>query len=297
MDFDSCNIAVKASCEAAMSLGGVVVGLSGSSLNVSWNASKRCTGHTMAGLSFVAQLHQRTESIMRVGIATGAVQHGNFGTQKNRFATVFGVALESAAAVADLAYELGTYSLFADCTPGGKALDVSVKACCRLVDLWYSTSDKLKIQVMKVDESAMLQRMGMWEEEDPDEAARAQKQGQAIRQFCSRFAADEHGAREYLMELSALAEKHDDELLKVFAPPPPPSFHPPFAHTHTHTQHYRTPPPLSVCYRTPVEFSAGGRVSLRDQVQPDSCGGTTGTGRFRLRKAQAACGQSEEELK
>ena len=206
---------VKASCDTAQSCGGVVVGLSGYTLTVLWNASKRCSGHTLAGLNFAAQLRQRASKAMRIGISSGSVLHGNVGTQKHRFSTVFGVTLDVASSVADLAHTLGSFCLFADCTPTGRALDSSVQGCCRLIDMWYATEEKQKIQVMQVDEKMLLQKIGVWEEDSTEGLQRSREQGTHIQRYCAKPGTVE--AQESLSTLAGLAAKNNDSLLRVCA--------------------------------------------------------------------------------
>ena len=127
---------VRAAIEAASSTDGVIGNVTGRTLTVVWNASKKCTMHTTAALNFVSEM-KKLQNIMQVGLATGTMLHGNVGTKTSRFATSFGVTLEAAEAMTDHASSFGVYCLYADCTSDKRLeSDSTVRSCLRMVDAW-----------------------------------------------------------------------------------------------------------------------------------------------------------------
>ena len=162
MLFDNCNIMVRAAVEAAHATDGVISNVTGCSLSVLWNASKRCLMHTTAALSFASEM-KKLQQIMQVGLATGTVLHGNVGTRTSRFATTFGVPLDAAEAMTEHAQRLGVYCLHADCSHDKRLqADVTVRSCLRLVDAWLDERRERPIQIYEVHMSLLERAMQSW---------------------------------------------------------------------------------------------------------------------------------------
>eukprot|EP01060_Flectonema_neradi_P035244 TRINITY_DN6423_c0_g1_i2.p1 TRINITY_DN6423_c0_g1~~TRINITY_DN6423_c0_g1_i2.p1 ORF type:complete len:1061 (+),score=199.44 TRINITY_DN6423_c0_g1_i2:74-3184(+) len=135
--FDNCNFMVRTAADAASQTDGIVGSVTGGTMTVVWNASKNCKLHATAAMRFAAQLQRRVCEICTVGIATGSMLHGNVGTQKKRFQTVFGRPLQAAEAAADNARRLGSFCLLADCTPDNKlSSNSAISPFLRIVDSW-----------------------------------------------------------------------------------------------------------------------------------------------------------------
>eukprot|EP01061_Rhynchopus_euleeides_P001255 TRINITY_DN1089_c0_g1_i13.p1 TRINITY_DN1089_c0_g1~~TRINITY_DN1089_c0_g1_i13.p1 ORF type:complete len:1111 (+),score=376.23 TRINITY_DN1089_c0_g1_i13:313-3333(+) len=212
--FDNCNTMVLVASDTATATEGVIGSVTGNTISVLWNASKKCRMHTIAGLSFAAQVQTRTQRVMRVGVATGSMLYGNVGTQKNRFATAFGTTFDAAEAVADLALGLHTFSMFADCMGGARsAVDVSAESCLRLIDLWYDVAEKKPLRVYQLDCRLMRQKVGMWEDDDHQDVQRSRQQYTSITAFCNN-----PEDRTPLDELRKLADEKKDKSLTMMIP-------------------------------------------------------------------------------
>ena len=169
--FDNCNIMVRSALEAAGATDGVVGNVTGRTLTVSWNASKKCTMHTTAALNFVSEM-QKLQGIMQVGIATGTMLHGNVGTKTSRFATTFGMPLEAAEAMTDHAKAFGVYCLYADCTSDKRLeADKTVRSCLRLVDAWFESEKSIVMQIYEVHLGQLAHAMEGWGGEGGDTGA------------------------------------------------------------------------------------------------------------------------------
>ena len=135
--FENCNFMVRAASDAASQTDGVVGSVNGGSMTVVWNASKSCKLHATAAMRFASQLERRICDICTIGIATGNMLHGNVGTQKKRFQTVFGRPLDVAEAAADNARRLGAFCILADCTVENKlTTNSAISPFLRIVDIW-----------------------------------------------------------------------------------------------------------------------------------------------------------------
>eukprot|EP00754_Rhynchopus_humris_P049629 Rhum_TRINITY_DN8503_c0_g1::Rhum_TRINITY_DN8503_c0_g1_i1::g.28383::m.28383 len=207
--FERASTMVRAGAEAAGFSCGVVDSVAGNSMTILWNASKTNKNHVLSGLTFVTQVQKRTEGVMRVGLATGSVLYGNVGTVKNRFATVFGVPVAAAAAVAELAHALQTYAIYADCMPTAGSARLPDMGGLRVIDLWKEAESQLLIEVSMMDIQLLHDELGMWDEPDTEQIQRAQKQNKLIHSYCN------DPSSSTLTELSQLAETFDDALLVV----------------------------------------------------------------------------------
>ena len=208
--FERASTMVRAGAEAASFSCGVVDSVAGDSMTILWNASKANKNHMLSGLTFVAQVQKRTEGVMRVGLATGSVLHGNVGTVKNRFATVFGVPVAAAGAVAELAHALETCAIYADCMPitAGSARSQDIGGL-RVIDLWREKESQLLIEVSVMDMQLLHDELGMWDEPDREQIQRAQKQSKLIHDYC------DGPSPSIITELSQLAETFGDTILVV----------------------------------------------------------------------------------
>ena len=160
--FDNCNIMVRAALEAAQSTDGVIGNVTGCTLTVVWNASKRCLMHTTAALTFVSEM-KKLQGIIQVGLATGTMLHGNVGTRTSRFATAFGAPLEAAEAMTDHAHRLGVYCLMADCTSDKRLqADQTLRSCLRLVDAWCDLDRDRVTQIFEVSLSHLDSALQAW---------------------------------------------------------------------------------------------------------------------------------------
>ena len=160
--FDNCNIMVRAALEAAQSTDGVIGNVTGCTLTVVWNASKRCLMHTTAALTFVSEM-KKLQGIIQVGLATGTMMHGNVGTRTSRFATAFGAPLEAAEAMTDHAHRLGVYCLMADCTSDKRLqADQTLRSCLRLVDAWCEEGRIEIISIFEVNLASLEKCLESW---------------------------------------------------------------------------------------------------------------------------------------
>ena len=158
--FENYNLMLRAAIEAASQTDGVLGGVTGRTLTVVWNASKSCKLHTTSALRFASQIQWRAGSIARVGISTGTLLHGNVGTNTQRFATAFGRPLEAAEAAADVALELGTFAVIADCTNDCKLISNSaISPFLRMADLWLDSETNKEIAIYEVLCSALMKQL------------------------------------------------------------------------------------------------------------------------------------------
>ena len=158
--FENYNLMLRTAIEAASQTDGVLGGVTGRTLTVVWNASKSCKLHTTSALRFASQIQWRVGSIARVGISTGTLLHGNVGTNTQRFATAFGRPLEAAEAAADVALELGTFAVIADCTNDCKLISNSaISPFLRMADLWLDSETNKEIAIYEVLCSALMKQL------------------------------------------------------------------------------------------------------------------------------------------
>ena len=158
--FENCNLLVRVSIESASQTDGVVSTVSGDRIVVAWNGSKPCKMHTAASLRFASQLQRRADSISRIGIATGDMLHGNVGTHKQRFNTIFGRPLRIAEASVEEAFSLNTFSIFADCTQQNRASHSdAIAPFLRITDIWLDTFNQREIVLFQVLTSQLLEQI------------------------------------------------------------------------------------------------------------------------------------------
>ena len=142
--------------------------MTGDQLVAHWNAAKPCRLHVVASMSFAAQLEKGTAHILRVGVATGSMLHGNVGTHKARFATMQGAPLGTAYALSEHALVLGTFALLADCTGSGSIhqSEDMIRNSSRLVDAWYLQPASISVMIYEVLCTRLRSAIGMWGEDD-----------------------------------------------------------------------------------------------------------------------------------
>ena len=158
--FENYNLMLRVAIDAAVQTDGVLGGVTGKTLTVVWNASKSCKLHTTSALRFASQIQWRVGSIVRVGISTGTLLHGNVGTNTQRFATAFGRPLEAAEAAADVALGLGTFAVIADCTNDCKLISNSaISPFLRMADLWLDSETNKQIAIYEVLCSALMKQL------------------------------------------------------------------------------------------------------------------------------------------
>eukprot|EP01061_Rhynchopus_euleeides_P016717 TRINITY_DN2802_c0_g1_i8.p1 TRINITY_DN2802_c0_g1~~TRINITY_DN2802_c0_g1_i8.p1 ORF type:complete len:1134 (+),score=359.80 TRINITY_DN2802_c0_g1_i8:39-3440(+) len=164
--FDEFNLLVRSAAEAAISLDGQVAAVSAAQVVVTWNASKRCRQHVTSALRFAEYLENRTQSIMRLGIATGDFLHGNVGTLKQRYTTSLGTPLLVAEAAAEYAAESDFYTIYADASNTGDALQrhesQHVSRSLFLCDVWFCPRLSLKLQVYVLNTEMLQALMNEW---------------------------------------------------------------------------------------------------------------------------------------
>ena len=149
--FEHCNLLIRVAVESASYTDGVVVNVTGSQLIIAWNASKSCKMHVASALRFCCQLERRTETITRIGVATGDMLHGNVGTHKQRFNTTFGRPLQVAEAAAEQAFDFDTFCIFADCTHDGKLpQNTSLSPFLRTIDIWLDVELQRQFNLYEV---------------------------------------------------------------------------------------------------------------------------------------------------
>ena len=200
-------------CDAAASTEGVVATVAGSVITVLWNASSTCRTHSLAGLTFATQLQDRTDGVMRLGLATGSALHGNIGTAKNRFPAAFGVPLEAAQAMADFTMAFGEFCLFAACT--------DVHTCgvpagvLKLADIWGLPQDSARVYIFALEMDRLRKVFAVSYDRDEDEPAPcAPPSDKLIETYCADT--DSERGRQALANLRTLREQHDDAVLKVW---------------------------------------------------------------------------------
>ena len=171
--FDNCNIMVRSAVEAAHASDGVVGNVTGRTLTVVWNATKKCLRHSTTAATFAEEL-RKLKDFLQVGLATGQMLHGNVGSKTNRFATTFGMPLEAAEAMTDHARMFGVYCLYADCTTENRLQhDASLRTCIRLVDVWKDTQRLRTARIYEVHLTQLATAMQMWMGASEAEASNA----------------------------------------------------------------------------------------------------------------------------
>eukprot|EP01061_Rhynchopus_euleeides_P016710 TRINITY_DN2802_c0_g1_i10.p1 TRINITY_DN2802_c0_g1~~TRINITY_DN2802_c0_g1_i10.p1 ORF type:complete len:1101 (+),score=326.30 TRINITY_DN2802_c0_g1_i10:445-3303(+) len=164
--FDDFNLIVRSAAEAAISMDGQVAAVTASQVIVTWNASKRCRQHVASALRFAECLETRTQSIMRLGIATGDFLHGNVGTATQRYTTSLGTPLLVAEAAAEYAAESDFYTIYADASNTGDALQrhesQHVSRSLFLCDVWFCPRLSLKLQVYVLNTEMLQALMNEW---------------------------------------------------------------------------------------------------------------------------------------
>eukprot|EP00755_Sulcionema_specki_P010890 Sspe_Gene.7199::Locus_2439_Transcript_1_1_Confidence_1.000_Length_3663::g.7199::m.7199 len=157
--FERYNLMIRAATDAATQTDGVVQSVTGRSMLIVWNGSKTCRMHSSAACRFAAMLQRRTGSIIRVGLATGNMLHGNVGTQKTRFNAVYGRPLAAAQSAADYAAVIGTYCLLADCTQEKRGANWALQPVLRPVDVWQDSKDKQNLVIYELDSRKLMQQL------------------------------------------------------------------------------------------------------------------------------------------
>ena len=212
--FDNCNIMVRAAIEAASSTDGVIGNVTGRTLTVVWNASKKCTMHSTAALNFVSEM-KKLQGIMQVGLATGTMLHGNVGTKTSRFATSFGLPGEAAEAMTDYASTFGVYCLYADCTVDKRLqADATVRSTLRMVDAWKDSASAQHITIYEVHLPCLSRAIQGWEENGW--AAAPSKDKTTDVDHHTRLVTQAIAGHEGLSRLREYANEMDDPVLKVF---------------------------------------------------------------------------------
>ena len=164
--YDDFNLIVRCAAEAAISFDGQIAAVVASEVLITFNTSKRCRQHVTSALRLAEYLETRTQSIMRLGIATGDFLHGNVGTSKQRYTTSLGTPLIVAEAAAEYAEEAGFYALFADATRESNALERNdtqhVAECLFLADKWFYTKESRTVAVYQVSTEGLKALMSVW---------------------------------------------------------------------------------------------------------------------------------------
>ena len=164
--YDDFNLIVRCAAEAAISFDGQIAAVVASEVLITFNASKRCRQHVTSALRLAEYLETRTQSIMRLGIATGDFLHGNVGTSKQRYTTSLGTPLIVAEAAAEYAEEAGFYALFADATRESNALaDPDTQNMCEclfLCDVWYYSKMNRKISLWHLSTQKFVSLLNRW---------------------------------------------------------------------------------------------------------------------------------------
>ncbi|KAJ9446944.1 hypothetical protein DIPPA_52611 [Diplonema papillatum] len=119
---------------------GTVGYLCSSAVAVSWNTARKCSAHLNRAIDFTGMVHDAvevSEITTHIGLCCGAVLHGRVGAHKQRFVTVIGLCVDTAAALAVSARQLNVGVLTAS-LPGHQSasLDVCMRGLIRPVDLW-----------------------------------------------------------------------------------------------------------------------------------------------------------------
>ena len=160
--FESSNIMIRAAAEAAQATDGVVGNVTGRTLTVVWNATKKCVQHSTAALTFAQEL-LKLKGMLQVGLATGTMLHGNVGTRTSRFVTTFGTPLEAASAMTDHAKMFGVYCLYADCTTDNRLQsEATLRSCVRLVDVWHVSLRAFNTHIYEVNLSRLASALSGW---------------------------------------------------------------------------------------------------------------------------------------
>eukprot|EP01059_Diplonema_ambulator_P027853 TRINITY_DN46524_c0_g1_i1.p1 TRINITY_DN46524_c0_g1~~TRINITY_DN46524_c0_g1_i1.p1 ORF type:complete len:380 (+),score=95.45 TRINITY_DN46524_c0_g1_i1:95-1141(+) len=155
--FDSCNLMIRCVSEVASQTDGTVGSLHADSMVVSWNTAKNTRQHVAAAMRFVSELKRRAESVLRVGIATGKVLHGNVGTKNQRYHNIFGPTVKAAEACSALTRSFSCFALVADCSEDGcLGGNPCVSAFIRIVDVWWDMCSKQAVRIYQIDAGKFL---------------------------------------------------------------------------------------------------------------------------------------------
>ncbi|KAJ9443351.1 hypothetical protein DIPPA_30641, partial [Diplonema papillatum] len=179
--FDVANQVVRCAVDAAVLTDGALLALCGEDLILAWNTAKTCRMHTTAAIHFASDLQRRCRlAVVRVGIASGPLQHGNVGTLTKRFSTVMGRTVAVASLAASLTTLFQTFCLVADYTTSSSLLAKgNITAFLRLVDIWCETAIDRKVMVYQFLTSRLRDTDSIWGESDDSEN---RKHDQAFRE-------------------------------------------------------------------------------------------------------------------
>ena len=205
---------IRAVSEASVGTDGVVGTVTGRTITVTWNSSKKCKMHRNAALTTAAHLEARTGSVMRIGVATGTVLHGNVGTAKARFTTMFGSTLDAAEAVADHTVAVGVFCLYADCSSEPNGIEAaSLGRCIRLVDSWFEIKENRPIYIYHPVASSIIWLAESWgttpNENEEITGAKHEKQSEAVQAILS---ADESTRAKHIAALREMTQAEDTSL-------------------------------------------------------------------------------------
>eukprot|EP00659_Diplonema_papillatum_P005468 gene5468-8329_t len=197
--FEAYNQVVRCAADTAVVTDGALLALCGNSLMLAWNTMKTTRMHASAAMQFAGELTRRCRlSVVRVGTATGPVQHGNVGTVAKRFNNVMGKTVTVASLAADLCVRYGLPSMAADFTSNlTLAPRANISSVLRLVDIWLDVSTNRKVLLYQLQTAKLREHFdGNWQSAEDFESI----------QFESVFRDAMSGEQLALQELRATAE-------------------------------------------------------------------------------------------
>ena len=197
--FDDVNLMVSLVGESAVETEGVLGSVMGNNMLISWNTCKVAKLHTTASMRFAARMEKRGARLMTVGIATGIALHGNVGTEKRRFHTMFGLPLGCARALASYATVMGAFCLVGDCTRNQKLREQKDSTFLRWIDSWNLTSEYQAMYIYDLQCRKLISQLADgWDSVKSDEEEIVQKHDAVMKKIFS----SEPGALQELKELS-----------------------------------------------------------------------------------------------
>eukprot|EP01064_Diplonema_japonicum_P004912 TRINITY_DN13247_c0_g3_i1.p1 TRINITY_DN13247_c0_g3~~TRINITY_DN13247_c0_g3_i1.p1 ORF type:complete len:848 (+),score=149.03 TRINITY_DN13247_c0_g3_i1:54-2597(+) len=157
---DAINDLVTSVLDACERTEGLTCSICSSSIVLSFNCGKPCPMHVSQSAKFVSHFYatirgSQWERLVTAGLTNGDVLHGMLGSIKQRFATLFGEAVEMGRALADSAAQLGTFCLLSG------TVDRSIQLHTRPVDRWLPNSGPAKI-ISELNMKTFSQVQGVW---------------------------------------------------------------------------------------------------------------------------------------
>eukprot|EP01064_Diplonema_japonicum_P027284 TRINITY_DN3922_c0_g2_i1.p1 TRINITY_DN3922_c0_g2~~TRINITY_DN3922_c0_g2_i1.p1 ORF type:complete len:786 (+),score=136.83 TRINITY_DN3922_c0_g2_i1:67-2424(+) len=122
--------------------GGTVLVLLGGALSVAWNVSRKCITHFESAMRWTNLSHKLRKKGLVLGIASGQVVSGTFGTANQRFLSSLGGCVTLCGVVTAAASEFGVFSVYGSFSvdPFFASFKADLKAFLRPMDTWFLSS-------------------------------------------------------------------------------------------------------------------------------------------------------------